>query len=490
MAIVAKFGGHSGRDGATLEHVINNIILQDSRRRVLTFSAPGYRFDDDIKVTDLLIQIGDSYLKSKQYATDIVDNVKERFYEIADHLGIERSFLNPYFQSLEDTVKGKAGNNWLWNKAVSAYRSARDSIMYGVRKEVRRAKYLDAVMRFGELIQCEIAAEALRKKGVNAKVYYPEEIGLVTDSNFGKAKLKSSSYKRIAEKLKPVLEKTDEIIIIPGFCGVDKHGSFTTLGREGTDFTGAILANAVDAKEYENWGITDGVMRADPRIVENPEMIRDLTFTQARELAYSGANVLHPDTLAPLVKKNIPLHVRNTFDPQRIGTYIRATKEPDVNIVDGVACKKGFAVFYLQKMGANEEIGYLNRLTGIFAKRGVSIDQMTTSIDSIAIAVANNAMNIDIGALKHAIIKAGLVDGPDAINAEYDKAMVCVVGEGMRHTPGVLEKLSGALSSNGINIETVYHGPSQGNVIFGIAQKDAERAVRAIYNACFGKPAK
>ena len=186
--------------------------------------------------------------------------------------------------------------------------------------------------------------------------------------------------------------------------------------------------------------------------------------------------------------KGIPLNVRNTFNPSNKGTYISVSKGTGRNVVEGIAHKDGFAILYIEKIGMNEETGYLRRLMNIFSKNGVSIDQVTTSVDSIAIAVANENEKIDT--VRGRIIELGLVDNSDGVDIAYNRSLVCVVGEGMRHTVGVLQRLSSALAAEKINIETVFQGPSERSVIFGIDQKDAVRAVRAIYNLYFCKPAK
>ncbi|MBI2558403.1 aspartate kinase [Candidatus Woesearchaeota archaeon] len=458
MAIVSKFGGTSAKDGITLENVINNIILANPERKVIVFSAPGKASQDDIKVTDLLIRIGETNWNSREYPSDLIRQFRERFLTIADYLGLERSFLSYHFNLLDAFVKTEMDN---------------------------RDAYLDSIKPFGEMITAKLVAEFLRKQGKKTGVYLPEEIGMITDGNFGKSKLLESSYQKITDKLKPVLERTDEIIIVPGFYGVDSRGRYTTFSRGGSDLTGAILANTVDAKLYENWTDTDGIRRADPRIIDNPDTIEKMTYREAREFAYSGAEVLHPDTLIPLIAKDIPLNVRNTFNLSNKGTYITTSKIPNGHVVEGVSHKEGFTVLYVEKTGMEDEIGYLNRLTNVLLNHGLSISQMTTSIDSVSVAMPANQINGKAEAVIGDIIKNKLADS-EGVNMDYDKSMVCVVGEGMRHHVGVLTKLSGELASHGINIETVYQGPSERSIIFGLDSKDAKIAVKAIYDLYFG----
>lgn len=481
MVIVSKYGGTSTADGQSLERVIN-IILAGPERRVIVPSAPGKRSQTDEKVTDLLIQLGTNVYNEFDrtneqpyiFRTELHD-IQRRFIDITDYFGMESSFLNPQFKSLVTAI----------NRFTIFDEPRRPEVIITIPDDYL-AYYLDKIKPFGEIIVSEIIAEVLRRRGINAQVYRPEEIGMITDGNFGNAKLVDASYKKIAKALKPVLQGTDEIIVVPGFYGVDKDGRFTTFPRGGSGLTGAILANALDAQLYENWTDIDGIRRVDPRIVDNPDIIRRLTYREARELAYSGAEILHPDALIPLIAKGIPLNVRNTFNPNHEGTYITATRDIG-NVVEGIAHKNGFTTIYIEKIGMNEQIGYLNRLTEVFARHGVSIDQMTTSIDSVSIAVATNGNNGKINAVRDDIIKEGLAD-TGGVKVDYDKAMVCVVGEGMREPPGIVGNLSHELESNGINIETIYKGSSERNIIFGLAQKDAVRAVQLIYSYCMHLP--
>jgi|TARA_Y100000310_G_scaffold217377_1_gene218441 aspartate kinase len=458
MVIVTKFGGTSLANGRSLEQVVD-IMLANTDRRVNVLSAPGKRYKEDTKVTDLLVQIGIGAYDGK-VPTQLVDELTARFSDITSYFNIEGFFLEGLLGQLDAKIRKTSAD---------------------------KDEYLDGIKPYGEIIISEIAAEVLRRKDMDAQVYLPEDIGMVTNSSFGNAKLEETSYEKIGSSLKPVLEESNKVVIVPGFYGVDEQGRYTTFQRGGSDLTGAILANTLDAELYENWTDTNGIMRADPRIVSNPDVIARLTYKEARELAYSGAEILHPDTLIPLIAKNIPLNVRNTFDQSKEGTYIAATKKTNGNVVEGIAHQDGFTMMYIEKIGMNEETGYLSKLMNIFSEEGVSIDQITTSVDSVAIAVASKGNNGRIGAVREGIIRKGLVDNSNGVDVGYDRSMVCIVGEGMRYVPGVLQRLSSALTSEKINIETVYQGPSERNIIFGLDQKDAVRAVQAVYNLYFAK---
>ena len=456
MVIVTKFGGTSVANGRNLEKVID-IILSNPARRVNVMSAPGKRYSQDTKVTDMLIQMGQETVRGLGQP-EYMEDIYRRFIDITDHFEIESSFLVGLFESLDE-----AKNNVLSD----------------------REEYLDGIKPYGEIIISEIIAGVLRKRGVDAQVYRPEDIGMRTDGNFGNAKLKETSYAEIAASLNPALEGSNRVIIVPGFYGIDEHGRYMTFQRGGSDLSGAILANALDADLYENWTDSNGIKRAHPDVVENPETIERLTYREARELAYLGAEILHPDTLKPLIDKNIPLSVRNTFDPDQNGTYITATKEANGYVVEGIAHNDRITAMYVEKTGMDEIVGYIERLSSIFTEHGVSINQFTAAVDSISLTFAEG-YNEQIESINDRMVREGLVDNINGIRVEYDRSVVCVVGEGMSHTPGILGRLSTALASEGINIETVSQA-SEISIIFGLKTIDAKNAVKVLHNLYFPK---
>ena len=420
---VAKFGGTSVKDGKTIKHVVDNIILQNRRRRVVVLSAPGKRSAHDVKVTDLLLEAGDAYLSSHSYPRQLVARVRERFTDITDYFGIGSELLDPAFTALEVAIRKSDGN---------------------------RSAYMDGIAPIGEIINAQIFAAVLRQRNIGAGCYTPENIGIFTDGNFGNAKLRDYSYAKIAESLMPLIEHSKEIIVVPGFYGVTENRRWTTFSRGGSDLTGAILANALDASRYENWTDTDGIRRVDPKVVSDAGIIEKLTYREARELAYSGAQILHPDTLAPLADKRIPLNVRNTFNPGHTGTYVVVSRRRKDSIVEGIAYKEGFAIINVEKNGMNEQVGYLHRLLGIFAEMDVSIDQMTTSVDSVSLAIFTNGHKG--GKIEQITGKITDESLADKVTVAYDRALVCVVGEGMRHAPGVMATVAGALAKRGISM--------------------------------------
>ncbi len=453
MAIVCKFGGTSAKDGQTLERVVDNIILADERRKVVVVSAQA-------GITDKLIKAGSQQYSNDGNPEDLLINVMEEYNRSASHFNLGDNFLKLHFDAMHRALANRV-----------------DGIQM----------YLDGVIPYGERFNAEILAAALRSRGANARVYYPEDIGMRTDGKFGGAKLLHDSYKKMEAALKAALSR-GEIAVLPGFYGVDAQGRFTILGRGASDITGAHASYAVDAELYENWSDQNGILRAHPNVVEKPESIGNLTYREARELAISGANILHQDTLIPLISKGIRLNVRNTFNPSHPGTYIGPTKTPNGHAVEAVAHRTDFAVVYLEKIGIENEVGYTSRVTEIFARHGLSIERSPDDNDSLAFIVPQNkGENMGkIAAVAREIEDAGLVD---KISIQYDRGLVCVVGEGMKDTPGVTAKVSGALAAANINIEMIVHGPSQRNITLGFHPDNVANAVRAIYSAYFGNSA-
>src|SRR3989344_6880463 len=237
MVVVAKFGGGCGKDGPSLEKVVDIIISDKAilehkngdasggrQRRVITISAPGD--DGRGKITDLLKNAGKKFLDTGTIDSVLIGKVWERYEGIADYLGLDQGFLAPYKQMMIDAIGQRSSKYKLLNKMINMKNAAMDMFRYGRNAEVQRKKYLDSVMRLGELINAAILVEKLGKEGKNAKLYLPEEIGIVTDSNFGSAQLLSESYAKISNFLERKLQDTDEIIVIPGFFGMRKSKYF------------------------------------------------------------------------------------------------------------------------------------------------------------------------------------------------------------------------------------------------------------------------
>ena len=286
-----------------------------------------------------------------------------------------------------------------------------------------------------------------------------------------------------AEKTNKVLSarlaKCDKAVI-PGFYGAMNDGTVKTFSRGGSDITGSIVAKAVKADVYENWTDVSGFLIADPRIINNPEVIEVITYRELRELAYMGATVLHEDAIFPVRQEGIPINIRNTNAPDDKGTWIvGSTCQKSKYVITGIAGKKGFCSINIEKDMMNSEIGFGRKVLQAFEENGISFEHMPSGIDTLTVFVHQDEFMH-----KEQKVVAGLhrLADPDMIDIESDLALIAVVGRGMKSTRGTAGRIFSALSHSDINVKMIDQGSSELNIIIGVANEDFEAAIRAIYD--------
>lgn len=274
-----------------------------------------------------------------------------------------------------------------------------------------------------------------------------------------------------------------ERAVVPGFYGGDSEGIVHTFSRGGSDVSGAVIARAVGASLYENWTDVNGFMSADPRIVDNPKPIETLSYKELRELAYMGANVLHPESIFPVRVSKIPINIRNTFCPTAEGTMIVAEldeKELSKRVITGIAGKKGYSIIYIEKSMMNSELGFVRKVLAVLEYYNISIEHLPTGIDTMSIVIPDNEL---AGKEDVVIERIKKVVDPDHIEIKSGISLIATVGHGMSYKPGSASTLVGALAKEKINIRMIDQGSSEMNIIVGIATSDYERAIKAIYAA-------
>ena len=433
MKKVVKFGG-SSLASAEQFNKVKSIITADPHRRYVIPSAPGKRFSDDTKVTDMLYDCYDTAVNGKNFEEKL-DKIHARYQEIIDGLHLNLS-LDEEFEKIFEYFQNGAGVNY----AAS------------------RGEYLNGI----------IMAHYLGFDFIDAaEVIFFDENG-----EFDSEKTNNILSMR--------LEKTEHAVI-PGFYGAMPNGTIKTFSRGGSDITGSIVARAVKADLYENWTDVSGFLVTDPRIVENPEPIEIITYRELRELAYMGASVLHDEAIFPVRREGIPINIKITNDPSAPGTLIveSTCKKPKYTIT-GIAGKKGFASVNLEKDRMNTEIGFGRRVLSVFEENGLSFEHIPSGIDTMSVFV----QQFDFEEKEQKIL-AGLhrnVD-PDFLEIHSNIALIAVVGRGMKSTEGTAGKLFTALAKEDINIRMIDQGSSELNIIIGVNEKDFEKAIKAIYHA-------
>ncbi len=432
MKKVVKFGGSSLASAEQFRKVAD-IIHADAERRFVVPSAPGKRFSNDIKVTDMLYGCYDLAEAGKSFKKEL-QAIKERYQEIIDGLGLKLS-LEEEFQTIEQNFKNKAGNNY----AAS------------------RGEYLNGI----------IMADYLGYEFIDSA----EVIRFDENGDFDSETTNEILGKRLQGK---------ENAVIPGFYGAFADGTVKTFSRGGSDITGSIVARAVKADVYENWTDVSGFLIADPRIIENPQGIDTITYRELRELSYMGASVLHEDAIFPVRREGIPINIRNTNCPEASGTWIvESTCQKSKFVITGIAGKKGFCAVNIEKAMMNSEIGFGRKVLQAFEDYGISFEHVPSGIDTLTVFVHQDEFMDKEQKVVSAIHR--LAD-PDSIDIEADLALIAVVGRGMKSTRGTAGRIFSALAHANVNVKMIDQGSSELNIIIGVANEDFEAAIKAIYD--------
>lgn len=439
MAIkVCKFGGTSMAAGNI---ILNNakIINSDPERRYIVVSAPGKRFSGDIKVTDLLYQCSD------EFEAGNIEAFKETFGKIRTR------FLNIEAEIGKD-LNIKAGLD-----------EAENAILSGAGRDYCASR--------GEFLAAKIMAAVLDVAFVDATEFVRfNEDGTLSEKTFEIA----------AEVL-----KNHERAVIPGFYGLGADGKVKTFSRGGGDISGAIVARAVMAVLYENWTDVSGFYACDPRIVNSPKWISELTYQELRELSYMGANVLHSESIFPVRSAGIPIRICNTFRPEDAGTYIVKTSTRDLreNAVTGIAGKKNFTAITLEKSMMNSEVGFVQKVLSVIGQHGISFEHLPSGIDTMSLVIDNEFLKD--GILETLMDEMKQAVHPDKIYAHENIALVATVGHGMAKNVGTSARLFKALSEAGINVNMIDQGSSELNIIVGVENEACADCIRAIYDEFF-----
>ena len=433
---VVKFGGSSMADAGQYRKV-RDILMADPDRKVVVVSAPGKRFSGDHKLTDLL------YLcyAHIQYGVDcsgIFDMIASRYLDIRDELGLQL----PLEQELAALKKRIDHKQVTQEELVSRgeYFSAKLMAAYLGFQFVDAADWVK--FRLDGSVNQEESYEALRNHVI---------------MGYG--------------------------AVIPGFYGAMPDGTIHTFSRGGSDITGALAAAALDAAVYENWTDVSGILMADPRLVDDPQAIPEVPYDELRELSYSGAQVLHEDSIFPVREKNIPVNIRNTNLPEAPGTMIQESFAGDCDperFITGITGKRDFSIISLSKRGMSNQVGVLRRVLTVLERHNISVDYVPNGIDNVSVVLPTQAIEKDLYTIMAEIQQEA---EPDTLDVHHHIAVVAAVGRKMAFRPGISGKIFAALGESGINIRMINQGPDELNIIFGVDNKDFKKAIRVLYNS-------
>jgi aspartate kinase len=343
---------------------------------------------------------------------------------------------------------------------------------------------LDVISGTGERLAAPLLAAVLRAHGVPAEWVDAAEI-IVTDDNFGSANpLLEPTTRHAQARLFPLL--TGGIVpVVTGFVGATETGISTTLGRGGSDYSAAILGAALNAGEIQIWTDVNGVMTADPRIVPEARTIPEISYTEAAELAYYGAKVLHPKTILPAIERGIGLRVLNTFQPDHPGTLIVSEPKPTANVAKAISAIKGLTLITVEGRGMLGVPGIAARTFSAVARAGANVLMISqsSSEQSISFVVRDSERDAVVAQLELEMSRELASHHIDRVRADTGVVIVAVVGAAMKGTPGIAARIFTALGEAGINVIAIAQGSSECNISLVVAQGDADHAVRRIHAA-------
>ena len=432
MKKVVKFGGSSLADAKQFAKV-GEIIRSDNSRVFVVPSAPGKRHDHDIKVTDLLYECYELAEAGKNFYEPFLA-VKDRYNEIIQGLNLNLS-LSDCFDEIE---------NKLLHEPEKDYTASR-----------------------GEYLNGLIMANYLGYEFIDAKeVIFFDEAG-----NFDSDKTYSI--------LSPKLEELNNAVI-PGFYGTGYDGKVKTFSRGGSDITGSIVARACRAGVYENWTDVSGLLMADPHIVSNPAVMKNITYRELRELAYMGASVMHEDAIFPVKKAGIPINIRNTNRPEDPGTWIvENTARRSKYTITGIAGRKDFCSIVIAKDLMHSQPDFYRKVVQCFETHGIPLEHLPSGIDTMTVIVNESRF---IEHEQEVLSRIAKIVEPESIEVESGIALIAVVGRSMKSQSGTAAKIFRALAEARINVRMIDQGASELNIIVGVLNEDFERAIRSIYH--------
>ncbi len=430
MIKVVKFGGSSVASAEQFKKV-KNIIESDDKRRVVVVSALGKRCSEDNKITDLLYLLS-SHIKYGVDFSNITNILFDRYEEVRKNLGIDFD-LAKEFDNLKEQIKN------------------------GVSEEF--------IVSRGEFLCAKLMSKYLNFTFVDA-------VDVIFFNYDG-----SLNHEKTKQAVLEAFEKYGKIVV-PGFYGAYPTGDVKLFSRGGSDITGSILSMAINAEMYENWTDVSGILKVDPRIINNPQKIDEITYEELRELSYMGASVLHEETIFPIKDMEIPINIKNTNRPEDEGTLILKESNDKSSIVTGISGKKNFKVFNIVKEISEDKIKIIQEVLSIFSNFKVVVEHIPTSIDSFSVIVSGK--NVD----KHAydiIACIKKIKGVLSVSFDDDLSLIAVVGRNMILKAGISGQLFSIFGKNNINIKTVVQDTREIDIIVGVANSDFEKSIKALY---------
>lgn len=449
---VCKFGGTSVASAKQIKKVAE-IVKSDASRKIIVVSAPGKRFSEDEKVTDLLIALAESAINDKNVETAL-ESVVNRYQLIAEDLGLGTHITHIIESDLKNRLSTLSDDESL---------------------------FIDTMKAAGEDNNAKLIAAYFNHIGMPAQYVCPKDAGLLVNERPERVQALPEGYAQLEK-----LQDAEGIVVFPGFFGYTKSGTLRTFNRGGSDITGSIVAAAVRAELYENFTDVDSVFAANPTVVDSPAAIGQMTYREMRELAYAGFSVFHDEALMPAFLRSVPVCIKNTNNPEAPGTMIVQDRDHSTQPVIGIAADSGFSTLFVEKYLMNQEIGFGRRLLQILEDEDISFEHTPSGIDNMSVIIRNEYLT-EVNRKKVIQRIEEELHADDVHFRETDYSMIVLVGEGMRHTKGLTARAATAIARTGSNIEMINQGSSEVSLVFGIDKKDEDIILRELYTEFFQK---
>ena len=448
--IVMKFGGTSVESAAAIERVAGIVKARADRHPVVVVSAMGKTTNKLLAIASAAIRgTRDEYIRQIHDMRDMHSREARQVTPLAQRAELDR-MLDDHFQELMELVKGLAVLGELTPRSI------------------------DAISSYGERLSSYIVTLAFRHYGMQAEHLDSRQFVITDNRHTQAAPNFPKTYARLAEAVPKIAR--DSVVVMGGFIGSTPEGVTTTLGRGGSDFTASIVGAGIDADEIQIWTDVDGMLTADPTILTGSHRVKTISFAEAAELAYFGAKVLHPATVVPAIEKNIPVMILNSRRPEVAGTRIIADSVPCGNVVKSIANKRQITLVNVHSTRMLMAHGFLHRIFEVFDRNETPVDMVSTSEVSVSLTI-DSTRNLNS-------IVADLREFAE-VNVEQGQAIVCLVGDNIRYTPGVARRVFNAL--DGINIRMISQGASLLNISFVVAESDLRRTVEALHDEFFAE---
>lgn len=448
--IVMKFGGTSVEDAKSMQRVIQIIRKEQSRQPIVVLSAIA-------GATNTLLKTAHTAQEGKLDEANLaLNNLLDRHVTLMENLIDDRSTVQQLITAFKRRLEEL--RNLCHGIAILGELTNRS---------------LDAIASVGELLSSQILSEALRSRSLPAK-WVDARAFMITDNEFVSASPQFGIIDAKAKEILAPLVSSKTIIVTQGFIGSNTNGITTTLGRGGGDYSASIIGAALDAEEIQIWTDVDGILTADPRIAPSAQKLRIISFREAAELAYFGAKVLHPSTIFPAVKKDIPVVVLNSKRPENTGTRI-VSRPPKTNIpVKSIACKRGITVVNVQSLRMLMAYGFLESIFSVFNKYETSVDLVSTSEVAVSLTIDNTSTLDKIKEELSTFAEVSILE---------KQGIICIVGDQMRSTAGVANQIFHALRE--INLVMITQGASEINMSIVIEESQIDKAVQSLHQHFF-----